>query len=82
MQQHEKNDPLIIKREDVFLPTKQITLTADPLVEQDVIVLFNQLLAGGVIRVDIARETHPELVDIMLPGICSSMIVIESLLEV
>lgn len=49
-EKHEQMAPLIIKREDVFLPTKEISLTAAPIVEQDVIVLYNQLLAGGVIR--------------------------------
>lgn len=49
-EQHEEKMPIVIKREDVFLPTKEISLTAVPIVEQDVIVLFNQLLAGGVIR--------------------------------
>lgn len=47
---HEEKKPLIINRQDVFLPTREISLTALPVVEQDVIVLFNQLLAGGVIR--------------------------------
>ena len=49
-EQHEKDSPLVIKREDLFLPTKQPSLTSEPLNEQDVISLFNQLLAGGVIR--------------------------------
>jgi len=47
---HEQNNPILIRRKDVFLPTNEISLTATPLLEQDVIVLFNQLLAGGVIR--------------------------------
>ena len=47
---HEKSDPLIIKREDLFLPLKEPSITSKPLNEQDVISLFNQLLAGGVIR--------------------------------
>lgn len=49
-EKHEQVSPIIIRRRDVFLPTKEISLTASPIVEQDVIVLFNQLLAGGVIR--------------------------------
>jgi hypothetical protein len=49
-EEHEKNHPLVIKREDVFLPMKEPALTSEPLNEQDVISLFNQLLAGGVIR--------------------------------
>ena len=47
---HEKNCPLVINRQDVFLPIKEPSLTSIPLNEQDVIALFNQLLAGGVIR--------------------------------
>lgn len=47
---HEKENPLIITRQDVFLPIKEPSITSKPLNEQDVIALFNQLLAGGVIR--------------------------------
>jgi len=47
---HEKNQPLVITRSDVFLPTMEPSITSKPLNEQDVIALFNQLLAGGVIR--------------------------------
>jgi len=43
-------NPLIITREDVFLPIKEASITSKPLNEQDVIALFNQLLAGGIIR--------------------------------
>ena len=49
-EQHEKDNPLIITREDVFLPIKEPSITSKPLNEQDVIALFNQFLAGGVIR--------------------------------
>lgn len=49
-EEHEKNNPLTISRQDVFLPTKEPAITSKPLNEQDVIALFNQLLAGGVIR--------------------------------
>src|SRR5258708_1940738 len=47
---HEATAPLLIKRKDVFLPTSDPSTTSEPLNEQDVIALFNQLLAGGVIR--------------------------------
>jgi hypothetical protein len=47
---HEKDKPLLITRKDCFLPTMEPSLTSEPLNEQDVIALFNQLLAGGVIR--------------------------------
>ncbi|GAB6615695.1 MULTISPECIES: ATP-binding protein [Bacillus] len=47
---HEINSPLIIKNKNFFLPTKEIGITSTPLSEQDVIVLFSQLIAGGIIR--------------------------------
>ena len=47
---HEKAEPLSILGTDVFLPTSEPSITSKPLNEQDVIALFNQLLAGGVIR--------------------------------
>ena len=50
LETHEKKYPLIITREDAFLPLMKPSITASPLNEQDVISLFNQLLAGGVIR--------------------------------
>jgi len=49
-EKHEESNPLIITREDVFLPIKEASITSKPLNEQDVIALFNQLLAGGIIR--------------------------------
>lgn len=50
MAEYEKENPLIITNQNFFLPTNQIALTSTPTREQDVIALFNQLLAGGVIR--------------------------------
>lgn len=47
---HEVENPLIIDRKDVFLPIMEPSITSKPLYEQDVIALFKQLLAGGVIR--------------------------------
>ena len=47
---HEKENPLIIKNKEYFLPLNEPALTSKPLNEQDVVSLFNQLLAGGVIR--------------------------------
>lgn len=47
---YESSNKLEIKNENFFLPTKRISITAQPSREQDVIALFNQLLAGGVIR--------------------------------
>ena len=50
LEEHEKQNPLIITRKDAFLPLMKPSITAEPRSEQDVISLFNQLLAGGVIR--------------------------------
>lgn len=47
---HEKSNPLVLINDNFFLPTRKISVQSEPLSEQDVIVLFNQLLAGGVIR--------------------------------
>jgi hypothetical protein len=49
-EQHEENNPLKISNSIFFLPVQEISITSIPQSEQDVIVLFNQLLAGGVIR--------------------------------
>jgi len=50
MEAHEKQSPLIIKNSNFFLPVKEIAITSIPTREQDVIALFHQLIAGGVIR--------------------------------
>jgi hypothetical protein len=50
MEAHEKKAPLIINNPNFFIPTKKISITSTPTREQDVIALFNQLIAGGVIR--------------------------------
>jgi hypothetical protein len=50
LEKHEADNPLELKSEKFFLPTKKISVSCVPKTEQDVIVLFNQLLAGGVIR--------------------------------
>jgi hypothetical protein len=48
--QHEADHPLAINNPNFFAPMKEISITAVPLSEQGVVVLFNQLIAGGVIR--------------------------------
>lgn len=48
--EYEKTNKLEITNKNFFLPTKKISITSKPSREQDVIALFNQLLAGGVIR--------------------------------
>ncbi len=50
MSEHESSNPLEIINENFFFPSKKISITSLPTREQDVIALFNQLLAGGVIR--------------------------------
>lgn len=49
-EQREADYPLLLKNDEFFLPTKKISVMCIPQSEQDVIVLFNQLIAGGVIR--------------------------------
>ncbi|NOX96279.1 MAG: ATP-binding protein, partial [Alphaproteobacteria bacterium] len=49
-EKHEEDNPLILESERFFLPTKKISISSVPQTEQDTIVLFNQLIAGGVIR--------------------------------
>jgi len=56
--EHENKQPLIIKRDDLFIPIKEPSLTSEPCNEQDVISLFNQFLAGGVIRGIKIMATH------------------------
>ena len=47
---HEKSHPLSLENENFFRPINKISITSEPTREQDVIALFNQLVAGGVIR--------------------------------
>ena len=49
-ERHEKEHPLTLTNEAFFLPANEISITSEPQSEQDVIVLFSQLIAGGVIR--------------------------------
>lgn len=50
LEQHEINSPLLLKNANFFIPVNEISISAEPSREQDVIALFNQLIAGGVIR--------------------------------
>lgn len=47
---HEKSRPLLLQNDNFFKPIHEVSVTAEPSREQDVIALFNQLVAGGVIR--------------------------------
>jgi hypothetical protein len=49
-EEFEKNHPLQIKNPNFFNPVNEISISSEPQTEQDTIVLFSQLLAGGVIR--------------------------------
>jgi hypothetical protein len=50
MLRHEEAEPLMLVSEHFFKPTEKISITSKPTREQDVIALFHQLIAGGVIR--------------------------------
>lgn len=50
MEGYEIENQLNLENENFFLPVKKISISSKPRREQDVIALFNQLLAGGVIR--------------------------------
>ncbi|WP_329838256.1 hypothetical protein [Stenotrophomonas geniculata] len=49
-EKYESDNPLVIENKNFFAPVREISITSIPQSEQDVIVLFNQLIAGGVIR--------------------------------
>lgn len=50
LEEHEQNSPLLLKNKNFFIPINEISISSEPSREQDVIALFNQLVAGGVIR--------------------------------
>lgn len=50
MIEYEIENPLELVNENFFLPLQRISITSKPTREQDVIALFNQLVAGDVIR--------------------------------
>lgn len=50
MLEHENVQPLELSSKHFFKPTERVSITSTPTREQDVIALFNQLIAGGVIR--------------------------------
>lgn len=47
---HETLQPLKLQSKHFFLPVERVSITSVPTREQDVIALFHQLIAGGVIR--------------------------------
>jgi hypothetical protein len=50
MLSHETAEPLVLTNPNFFAPTERISITSKPTREQDVIALFHQLIAGGVVR--------------------------------
>lgn len=50
IEKHETSKPLKLNSLHFFKPVNEISITSEPTREQDVISLFNQLIAGGVIR--------------------------------
>lgn len=49
-EQHENEHALIIKGVGLFMPTEELPIRSEPLVEQDVVALFNQMLSSGLVR--------------------------------
>jgi hypothetical protein len=50
LKDHEKKHPLIVSGKGLFMPAEQLPIRSLPLVEQDVVALFNQMLSSGVVR--------------------------------
>ena len=48
--EHEKASPLSISGRGLFAPEEELPIRSLPLVEQDVVALFNQMLSSGLIR--------------------------------
>jgi len=47
---HEKDAPLVISGPGLFMPTEELPIRSEPMVEQDVVALFNQMLSSGIVR--------------------------------
>jgi hypothetical protein len=48
--EHERAHPLVIRGTGLFAPEEELPIRSLPLVEQDVVALFNQMLSSGIIR--------------------------------
>ncbi len=48
--EHEKKCPLVITGKGLFQPLTELAIKSEPVVEQDVVALFNQMLSSGFIR--------------------------------
>lgn len=49
-EKHEQEFPLVITGKGLFMPAEELPIRSEPLVEQDVVALFNQMLSSGLIR--------------------------------
>ena len=49
-QRYAEENPLGLKNDNFFIPVREASITSKPRSEQDVIALFNQMIAGGIIR--------------------------------
>ena len=49
-EQHEKDHALVITGQGLFMPSEELPIRSEPLVEQDVVALFNQMLSSGLVR--------------------------------
>lgn len=49
-EEHEREHGVVISGVGLFLPTEELPIRSEPLVEQDVVAMFNQMLSSGVIR--------------------------------
>lgn len=70
MEKHEAEQPLSLIHEHFFHPSKKISITSTPTREQDVIALFNQIIAGGVIRGIKIMSTNERMVYDGLYRVC------------
>ena len=71
-EKHEKNNPLVLTSKAFFAPKNSISILSIPTREQDVIALFNQILAGGVIRgIEIMSTNERFIYDSMFRAVFS-----------
>ncbi|MFP5262018.1 MAG: ATP-binding protein [Blastocatellia bacterium] len=49
-EQHETQFPLEVTGTGLFMPQERLAISSEPIVEQDVVALFNQMLSSGLVR--------------------------------
>ena len=47
---HARESPLLLKGKGLFMPAETLPILSTPVVEQDVVALFNQMLSAGIVR--------------------------------